>query len=591
MPKNTFASLRLIHISLALVGLMWVLPFLHVKHAYPLTTFYQEWWSALLGVLAMVLLLERGYWHKLTVPRIAQLPMALLVVVGVQWLSGKVAYFDQLLLYVMYFLFAALLMLLGARLREHVGLPKLAQVLAVALLVGAELNACIGILQHYSWHTIFDGLVIAKLSAVVYGNLAQPNHFANYIALGLISLGFLFQQQKLKRGYVVLLALPMLFVMTMSGSRSSWLYLLLMAVMAWRWARRDAGMKPMLGYSLLLIAGFGLMHLVAQLQVVTAATGNVNTVGRLLNHEETGDIRLYLWHEAGLMFMQSPLLGAGFGQFAWQHFQLVPVLQPDNIIGLYNNAHNVVMNLAAETGVVGLLILFAPLGMWANAARRIRLGAEHWWGYAILGVLAIHSLLEYPLWYAYFLAVASILLGMFDETHYRLELRFIGRMSMAALLVLSLMVLVQLMMGYRDMERMLMPNSAPDADSKNAARNTLSSLHRVPLLSPYSELFMSQQMAVNGQYLKEKLALNTRVTRFVPIGVVVYRQALLLAQNGQVEQAKTMWNQAAWSYPGDLVVQQKNLTALAAKDPAHFSALLEFVLPKEQESASAVSNQ
>lgn len=591
MPKNTFASLRLIHISLALVGLMWVLPFLHVKHAYPLTTFYQEWWSALLGVLAMVLLLERGYWHKLVVPRIAQLPMALLVVVAVQWLSGMVAYFDQLLLYVMYFLFAALLMLLGARLREHVGLPRLAQVLAVALLIGAELNACIGILQHYRWHTIFDGIVITKLSAVVYGNLAQPNHFANYIALGLISLGFLFQQQKLKLGYVVLLALPMLFVMAMSGSRSSWLYLLLMAAMAWWWARRDAGMKPMLRYSLLLIAGFGLMHLVAQLQVVTAATGNINTVGRLLNQEETGDIRLYLWREAALMFTQSPLLGAGFGQFAWQHFQLVPVLQPDNIVGLYNNAHNVVMNLAAETGVVGLLILFASLGVWANAARRFRLGAEHWWGYAILGVLAIHSLLEYPLWYAYFLAVASILLGMFDETHYRLELRFIGRMSMAALLLLSLMVLVQLMMGYRDMERMLMPSSAPDGGSKNAARNTLTGLHRVPLLSPYSELFMSQQMAVNEQYLKEKLALNTRVTRFVPIGVVVYRQALLLAQDGQIEQAKTMWDQAAWSYPGDLPAQQKNLTALEAKDPAHFSALLEFALPKEQESASAVFNQ
>ena len=51
--NTAFRSLRLTHISLALVGLMWVFPFLHYRHQYPLTAFYQEWWSALLGVLAL----------------------------------------------------------------------------------------------------------------------------------------------------------------------------------------------------------------------------------------------------------------------------------------------------------------------------------------------------------------------------------------------------------------------------------------------------------------------------------------------------------------------------------------------------------
>ena len=589
--KNTFTSIRLTHLSLTLVGLMWVLPFLHTQHAHPITTFYQEWWSAILGVLAMFLLAERDYWIKPEVPRIAQLPMALIVVTLLQWLLGMVVYFDQALLYVMYLLFATLLMLLGARLRDCFGLLRLSQMLAIALLIGAELNAFVGVLQHFSWHTIFDHVVIAKMSEVVYGNLAQPNHFANYIALGMISLGFLFQQKKIKSRYVVLLAVPMLFVMTMSASRSSWLYLLLMGAMAGWWSRRDASLKPLLRFSLLLIAGFGLMHLVVQLQVLTVETGNVNTVGRLVQQAETSSIRLYLWHEAGLMFMQSPLLGIGFGQFAWHHFQLVPVLQPSNIIGLYNSAHNIVMQLAAEAGAIGLLILFASLGVWVNAIRRIKLRAEHWWGYAILGVLTIHSLLEYPLWYSYFLAVAAVLLGMFDETRYQLKLRFIGRMSIAAMLLLSLIVLVQLKMGYRGMERMLAANPASDVGSTSSGSDTLTGLHRVPLLSPYSELFMSQRMAIDESYLKEKLALNTRVMRFVPIGLVVYRQALLLAQDGQIEQAKTAWNQATWSYPADSSSQRQRLTELAAKDPAHFSALLEFALQKEQESVSAISNQ
>lgn len=594
MLKKLFASLRLTHISLALVGLMWVFPFLHVRHAYPLTTFYQEWWSAMLGVLALALLVESDYWRKPAIPRISQLPAGLIVVVLLQLVWGKIAYYDQALLYVMYLLLAALLMLLGARLRDCFGLLRLSQVLALALLIGAELNALVGVMQHYSWHTPFDAFIAMKMSAVVYGNIAQPNHFASYIALGMISLGFLFQQKKIKPVYVALLTVPMLFVMTMSASRSSWLYLLMMSATAWWWSRRDASLRPIFRYSLLLIAGFGIMHLIVHLQPMTAQTNSIDTVQRLLDHEETGDIRLYLWREAGLMFMQSPLFGIGFGQFAWHHFQLVPELRPSNIVGLYNNAHNLIMQLAAETGVTGLLIFFVSLGVWINGVRHVKLDAEHWWGYAILGVLAIHSLLEYPLWYTYFMAVAAILLGVFDEARYQLKLRIVGRLSVAVILSLGLLVLLQLMNGYKGLERTMVIGSAATSEkpiSSSVARNTLISLHRVPLLSPYAELFMSDRIEVDEQYIKEKLTLNTQVMRFVPIGSVTYRQALLLAQDGQQLQAQIILNQAIWSYPGDFPRHRQKLIAMAVKDPAHFSALLEFALQKEQENASAIHNK
>jgi len=151
------------------------------------------------------LLVSRDYWQQPEIPRIAQLPAALIAVIILQLGLGKVAYFDQALLYTMYLLFAALLMLLGARLRDCFGMDKLALALAIFLLIGAELNALIGVLQHYRWHTPLDTVVVLKVSSSVFGNLAQPNHFANYIALGLISLGLLHQQQKLKTGYVAML--------------------------------------------------------------------------------------------------------------------------------------------------------------------------------------------------------------------------------------------------------------------------------------------------------------------------------------------------------------------------------------------------
>jgi O-antigen ligase len=593
--KSALRSASLTHISLTLVGLMWVLPFLNYRHQYPLTTFYQEWWSALLGVLALTLLASRDFWQQPEIPRIAQLPAVLIGVVLLQWGLGKVAYFDQTLLFVLYLLFAALLMLLGARLRDCLGMAKLAQVLAIFLLTGAELSALIGVLQHYRWNTPLDSVIVMKISSSVYGNIAQPNHFANYIALGMISLGLLFQQHKLRAGQVAMLAMPLLFVMTLSGSRSSWLYLLMMAGLAWWWARRDAGQRPLLRYSLLLIAGFGVMHLIVQLPflVPAGADSSVNTMQRLFGDNASGGVRLFLWREATLMFMQSPWLGVGFGQFAWQHFQLLPELHPDGIVGLYNNAHNLVFHLAAEAGIAGLLALLLPLGAWLNGSRRTTPDAAHWWGYAALGVLAIHSLLEYPLWYTYFVAVAAILLGALDETRYRLELRTTGRMSVFAILLLGLLALMQLLSGYRDLEQVQAIRSASgvEAGASGSFREKLVAIHGGSLLSPYAELFMSSLIEVNNDHIKEKLALNTRVMRFVPIGAVVYRQALLLAQAGHPEQAKIILEQALWSYPNAYGQPHQQLLELAEKDPAHFSALLEFALQIEQEYPRAVHQQ
>lgn len=586
-------SLRLAHVSLALVGLMLVLPFLNYRHQYPLTTFYQEWWSALLGVLAVVILIAPDFWRKPEIPRIAQLPAMLVGVILLQLGMGMGAYFEQTLLFLLYLLFAVLLMLVGARLRDCFGMEKLAQVLAIFLLIGAELNALIGVIQHFHWSTPLNWVIVSKISSSVYGNLAQPNHYANYIALGLISLGLLYQQQRLKASHVALLAMPLLFVLTLSGSRSSWLYLFLMVGLAWWWTRRDAGQRALLRYSLLLVAGFGIMHLVVQLPFLAGTDSSINTMQRLFGDGASGGIRLYLWRESWLIFAQSPLLGVGFGQFAWHHFQLLPVMQQGNIVGLYNNAHNLIFHLAAETGVVGLLVFVVSLGIWINGIRRAPLDTAHWWGYAILGVLAIHSLLEYPLWYTYFLAVAAILLGALDETRYRLELRKVGRISIVAILALGLLLLIQLFNGYRELESVLAirPASTADRASVIRFRDGLVAVHSGVLLSPYAELAISALIEINGDHIKEKLALNTRVMRFVPIAPVVYRQVMLLAQDDQPELAKTTMVQAIWSYPGDFASAHKMMVGLVDNDPKHFSALLEFSLQKAQEYHHAVYEQ
>lgn len=594
MLKNALASLktakpRLYHISLFFVGLMWVLPFLHYRHHYPLTTFDQEWWSALLGLFALTLLAAKDFWEDPKIPRIAQLSAGLIAILLLQMFLGKVAYIDQGLLYILYLLFAMLLMLLGARLRACFGLEKIATVLAVFLLIGTECSALIGVLQHFRWSTPLNPVILMKAGTSVVGNLAQPNHFANYTALGLISLGLLYRQSLLKTGYVIALATPLLFVMSLSASRSTWLYLLMMNILAWWWFRRDTEQRLLLRYSLLLLIGFGLMHMIIKLPFLAGATTSVDTMQRLFNDSAGGSVRLYIWHEAFLIFLQSPWLGVGFGQFAWNHFQMLPILQPNHISGLYNNAHNIIFMMAAEAGLAGLFVLFASLGIWLYGMRRATLDAAHWWGYAALSVLAIHSLLEYPLWYTYFVAIAAILLGALDETHYHLELRKVGRISLVAILLLGLMTLIQLNSGYQQLKDTLAvrPVSGNSIEAFERVRDGLIAVHTGSLLAPYAEIFMGGLSDVNSDRIEVKLMLNERAIRFIPSDSLVYRRAFFLAQNNQLEDAKKILTQAIWSYPDNKFARHQ-LEHLAEKDPAHFSALLEFATLKEEEHKRAI---
>jgi hypothetical protein len=463
-------------------------------------------------------------------------------------------------------------------------------VLAVFLLLGAELNAMAGILQHYRWHTFLDSVITSKNAMAIYGNMAQPNHYANYIAMGLVSLGLL--RMHLRSWLSVLLALPLLYVLVMSGSRSSWLYLLGMTALAFIWQLRDKTSRHLLNYSLILLIGFGLMHWVVELPFLAGSSG-VTTLQRLMTSDTNGSIRLYLWHESWLIFTQFPFLGAGLGQFAWQHFQMVPELHAPNILGLYNNAHNLVMQLAAEMGLAGVLVLLGTLGMWVWQIRHVKITLHHWWGYSILLVLGIHSMLEYPLWYAYFMGVAAILLGVLDFSAFRLELRSLGRISVGAILLLGLLSVAQLQQGYQRLERALAsrPKSAEDTSAGKRMREGMIEVHGYPLLQPYAELFMNNWIDVNADELDRKIELNEKAMKFIPIATVVYRRANLLAMSNRQDEARWQMERAIWSYPADFPSQSKELAALADKDPEHFAALLEFAIKKNEEYLSAVSTK
>ena len=571
--------------SLLLVGLAWTVPFLQPYHRYPLTAFYTEWLAFGLGLAAALLLATRAAWREAELPAIALAPPALALLLGVQAALGRVPYPEQAVTASWYLLWASLLIALGRVLARELGMPLVARTLAWFLLAGGLLSAFAGYIQHYRVLPALEFLVMPKVFPRVYGNLGQPNHFAAYVTLALASLAYLHASGRMRAAWAAACAALLLPALSLSASRGPWLYLLLLAALAGLlfWSRRDAASRRLLVFALCLIPGF----LVAgYLAALVSAPGLANfpgageqetSVRRLFESAGGAEPRVQLAAEAWRMFLSAPVLGAGFGQFAWHHFLHLAATGATAAPGVYNHAHNLVLHLLAETGVLGALIIVAAAVAWLAALRGIRLDLEWWWLLALLGIIGAHSMIEYPLWYSYFLGIAAVLLGLGARRMIALRLAGFARLTAVFLLLAGGFNFISVLPQYREFERLVfVPKqlAAPAIDERTFTEAIMRA-HREPLLAPYVELVLAYSVNVNEDRLLEKLDVVNRAARFAPVDFVVYRQALLLALAGERAMALHRIDQASRAYPAALGGIQVELEALARRQPGAFAPLLE----------------
>jgi len=406
----------------------------------------------------------------------------------------------------------------------------------------------------------------------------------------LASLLFLSASGRLAWAVTAVLGVLMLFFLALSGSGSAWFYLFaLLALSAW-WYLRDQKNAALLIASVVLIPGFALMQWVVQLPWFGAPVPAVTSIQRLFELASGSSVRLELWHETWFIFLQSPLLGVGWGQFAWQHFEYGVLFKSSGLSGLYNNAHNIVMQLLAETGLVGALVIVGGVVLWLHGLRRMAFDIYLWWLLGLLAIIGIHSMLEFPLWYSHFLGIAALLLGLGETRFFRLELQRVGRISFALMLVLGWASAISLIYSYRNLEETLYAKGLENLDRAGLEQfnQDLLRIHRTSLLAPYIELAYTGAIVLNKENLSDKLELNSRVMHFAPVSIVVYQQAILLALNGQAQAAKAQLERAAVAYPGELENFTKVMRLLLAQHPAEFEPLLELANQKLQEYEIAV---
>lgn len=278
--------------------------------------------------------------------------------------------------------------------------------LARALRVAAIVSTAMGLAQYYGLAWPFYPLVHPGQVGEAFANLRQRNQFATLTSMGLaavIWLGAIRSDAPTRWPQAgTLLAAALLAVgNAASSSRTGLLHLLVLAGLLALWGGwRQPGTRRLM---LLAFISYGLALLLLPLLggMSPAAHGAAARIAAM--HEPVAcQSRLTLWANVLHLISLRPWLGWGWGELDYAHFSTL--YDGERFCEILDNAHNLPLQLAVELGLPATLAILGGAIGWVVHARPWReTAATRQMLWAVLAVLLVHSLLEYPLWYGPFL--------------------------------------------------------------------------------------------------------------------------------------------------------------------------------------------
>ncbi len=328
--------------------------------------------------------------------------------------------------------------------RQGEGLPQL----GVSFIVCAVSIAAYGVVQFYRWDPMPASVQFPDRILSVFAN---PNHFGNLMAASMpMALACLLKTESRRLVVTWQLVCAALYAgLLMAGSRGAWIAglsggVVVVAGYMLHWRRSMIPVRPVVTLStvgLLVVVTLG----VSRRPVLTRPSGPVTVAQRALSttkivgpaekRDATVNHRYFIWGVAARMIAAAPILGHGYGDFAYTFASFRD--DPGGATELARlswsqrrdptaYAHNEFLHTWVETGLLGLtglvgLIAVALTRSWKNLMLRSE-SLYYWGALGALGVFLIHSFVSYPLRLPLNGSIFWILLGItigIDHGHRR----------------------------------------------------------------------------------------------------------------------------------------------------------------------------
>lgn len=492
----------------------WMLWVAAIASAWLLPTHFIPWGGFHADLLMTLALLPAAFWIVLrkrgALPLNASVVVALIAacVPPLQYAAGIIYFSGDAWIASIYLFGFALALMIGARF-EQIAPNQLINALFAAIGLAALVSTGIVL---YQWLGI-SGLGLLTLHFPSgyrpFANLGQPNNLATLLVWGVIALWWGYLSGKI-RGWVTTGAVTFLiFGIVATQSRTAWLEIGAIAIAAVLYrkplaSRRSADVLVAFGILFtILVMGWGELNQALYLQASRNISDEISSPG----------LRPMAWRLFFDALMQRPWMGWGWNQLSVA--QSAVAIDHPSLRYTFQSAHNLIIDLFVQNGVLLGILLALLLGTWlTKKAFRVNT-AQGCLLLIAIGVFAIHSLLEFPQEYLYFLLPLGLMIGALDVLHPARTIltmpRWVAVVFLCSAVGITAWVAVEYNMAERSLERVrfernrvgLSRNSkAPDLVMLTQLREFLRYL-RLPLGVPVSAEQLDNMRMVTERFPSE----------------------------------------------------------------------------------------
>jgi hypothetical protein len=374
------------------------------------------------------------------------------------------------------------------------------------------------------------------------GMFFQYNQLVDFMFIAMLAGAFLFHQKKISKLHFGTWVILAGIISALTGSRSVIMFAICILglssyVLIWKRSEATKLYAKLIGFAALTFVGVQLITKpiaegIAKKQTVTGLT-------RLADKSFFGE-RIRFWENGWEIFKDHPVIGTGWGQYGTESVFLQAKLGADanyNTDQFHSNAHNLFLNLLSEIGLIGTLIFAIGLAVTLYHILKKPLTSLHIMVLGVIGILMAHSMVEYPLWYAYFAIPMGAFIAIQDENWWTLKVKPALFTSVSllfcALMVIGIVVTTHwestlVNVTYAPMGRPLDPTD----------RERLIKIAQKPLLNNMADLLiLGVLFDETDHYLENKLYLTEKLMKIRPNTFVLFRRALYLAYAGRTDEA------------------------------------------------------
>lgn len=515
----------MVMIGALLLLLAWMTPL----HFLPWVSWHNEVF-AFMAVLVLawqgLFLIARGNALSIISFPVTVLPLiGLITLIGFQLAAGVITFAGDALVFALYIVTCMACMAMGYAASHQ---QTIYVQLAATLLLGAFISTIIAFVQVFEvWETSPWINRMQQLRRPG-GNLGQPNQLATLLLMGLTSLLFLYESKKLGAQLSTLLALILLIGIAATESRTAVLSFIVLGL--W-WSVKQKTLDFRLSPWAVLLTGMGFLGLFWSWPQLLLDTVQQTTGSGAVVNTNVGS-RWQVWPQLLEAALQRPWWGWGMGQVSTAHNAVVHAYASSEP---FTYAHNIVLDTALGMGIplAGFGVVICLVWLWRRM-RTVRQLAP-WYCLALVLPVAVHSMLEFPFAYAYFLAPVMFALGALEgmtaaKVAFRLGVKPVVAMLFATTAVMAWSV-VEYVAIEEDFRVVRFESLRVGVTPSNYERP------HVVLLTQLDALLNGGRIQPKSGMLSDELELARKVALRYPWPATQSRYALSLALNGNPDES------------------------------------------------------